>query len=72
MTDAPWYSENPLLDLAAYRYGAREATKRAEHYAGLGYMVMAQKHRNRAEWYLDRARMLEEQIKSNEETNAND
>lgn len=67
MTDAPFWSDNPTLDLAAYRFGSKEAMKRYIECLSDGNMEAARKHLDRATWYADRAIQLEQQLAGEDE-----
>lgn len=67
MTDAPFWSDNPTLDLAAYRFGAQEAMKRHLECLEIGDAPNAQRHLDRATWLADRAIQLEQQLAGEDE-----
>lgn len=67
MTVAPFWSDNPTIDLAAYRFGSKEAMKRHLDSLAAGNVSEATRHRKRAEWYADRAIQLEQQLAGEDE-----
>lgn len=67
VTDPPFWSENPTLDLAAYRFASKEAMKRYVECVDAGDVDGAQRHLDRATWLADRAIQLEQQLAGEDE-----